>query len=114
PRALELAQHIAEYPQASLRAERAAALATFGLGLDEGLLLKRRWAGMWSVIRRCGRSWPASLPATGLSRPVRKDDWLLPRGAERSSMGAKITDHFFNVETEHLLSPLVHASPKTA
>ena len=39
-RALELAQHIAEYPQASLRADRAAALATFGLGLDEGLLLE--------------------------------------------------------------------------
>lgn len=38
PRALELAEHIAEYPQASLRADRAAALATYGLSLDEGLL----------------------------------------------------------------------------
>ena len=40
PRALELAAHIAEYPQASLRADRAAGLATFGLALDEGLLLE--------------------------------------------------------------------------
>lgn len=40
PRALELAAHMAAYPQASLRADRAAALATFGLGLDEGLYLE--------------------------------------------------------------------------
>ena len=40
PRALELAERMAEYPQASLRADRAAALATFGLNLDDGLLLE--------------------------------------------------------------------------
>src|SRR5919204_884760 len=37
PRALELAEDIAEYPQASLRADRAGTLATFGLPLDDGL-----------------------------------------------------------------------------
>jgi len=37
-RALELAEQMARYPQASLRADRAAALATFGFPLDEGLL----------------------------------------------------------------------------
>ncbi len=59
PRALELAQYIAEYPQASLRADRAAALATFGLGLDEGLLLEaqmgRNVVGdpeMWTELAR--------------------------------------------------------------
>jgi hypothetical protein len=31
---------MAGYPQASLRADRAAALATFGLNLDDGLLLE--------------------------------------------------------------------------
>ncbi|MCL6639972.1 MAG: enoyl-CoA hydratase/isomerase family protein [Candidatus Rokubacteria bacterium] len=36
-RALELAQAIARYPQASLRTDRQATLATFGLSLDEGL-----------------------------------------------------------------------------
>lgn len=40
PRALELAAHIAEYPQASLRADRAAAVASLGLPLDEGLRLE--------------------------------------------------------------------------
>lgn len=40
-RALELAERIAEYPQASLRADRSAALKGFGLELDEGLLLER-------------------------------------------------------------------------
>ena len=40
PRALELAERMAEYPQASLRADRAAALGTFGLNLDDGLLLE--------------------------------------------------------------------------
>jgi enoyl-CoA hydratase len=44
PRALELAARIAEYPQASLRADRQAARASFGLRLDEGLLLERRLA----------------------------------------------------------------------
>ena len=39
-RALELGQHIAEYPQASLRADRAATLATFGLSLADGLQLE--------------------------------------------------------------------------
>ena len=59
PRALELAQHIAEYPQASLRADRAAALATFGLGLDEGLLLEAQLGRsvvadpeMWTELAR--------------------------------------------------------------
>lgn len=40
PRALELADRMAGYPQASLRADRAAALVTFGLTLDEGLYLE--------------------------------------------------------------------------
>ncbi len=44
PRALELAARIAEYPQASLRSDRQAARASFGLALDEGLLLERRLA----------------------------------------------------------------------
>src|SRR5919108_231494 len=37
---LESAERIAAYPQASLRADRAATLATFGLSLDEGLRLE--------------------------------------------------------------------------
>lgn len=40
-RAMELAQRIAEYPQASLRADRAAVLKGLNLPLDEGLLLER-------------------------------------------------------------------------
>ncbi len=40
PRALELAGRIAEYPQASLRADRAATLATWGLSLADGLRLE--------------------------------------------------------------------------
>jgi enoyl-CoA hydratase len=39
-RALDLARHIADYPQASLRADRAATLATWGLSLEEGLRLE--------------------------------------------------------------------------
>lgn len=39
-RALELAGRITDYPQASLRADRAAAIATWGVDLDEGLLLE--------------------------------------------------------------------------
>ena len=39
-RALELAERIAGYPQASLRADRAATLATWGLSLDAGLLME--------------------------------------------------------------------------
>lgn len=39
-RALELAGRIAGYPQASLRADRAATLATYGLSLDAGLYLE--------------------------------------------------------------------------
>jgi enoyl-CoA hydratase len=43
PRALELAQAIAAYPNfESIRAERQAALSTHGLALDEGLLLEAR------------------------------------------------------------------------
>jgi enoyl-CoA hydratase len=39
-RALELAERIAGYPQASLRADRAATLATWGLSLDAGLYME--------------------------------------------------------------------------
>jgi enoyl-CoA hydratase len=39
-RALELADRIAGYPQASLRTDRAATLATWGLSLDNGLYLE--------------------------------------------------------------------------
>jgi enoyl-CoA hydratase/carnithine racemase len=39
-RALEIAQRVADYPQASLRADRAATLATFGLSLADGLRLE--------------------------------------------------------------------------
>lgn len=39
-RALALADRIAAYPQASLRTDRAATLATYGLGLDAGLYME--------------------------------------------------------------------------
>ena len=39
-RALDLADRIAGYPQASLRADRAATLATWGLSLDAGLYME--------------------------------------------------------------------------
>ncbi|HEY4026166.1 MAG TPA: enoyl-CoA hydratase-related protein, partial [Candidatus Dormibacteraeota bacterium] len=59
PRALELAEHIAGYPQASIRAERRATLATFGMDLDEGLLLEAELGRpaysdpeMWSRLER--------------------------------------------------------------
>ncbi|HEV8308688.1 MAG TPA: enoyl-CoA hydratase-related protein [Methylomirabilota bacterium] len=39
-RALEVARRVAEYPQASLRADRTATLATWGLSLAEGLRLE--------------------------------------------------------------------------
>lgn len=39
-RALELAERIAGYPQASLRTDRAATLATFGIDLDAGLYME--------------------------------------------------------------------------
>lgn len=39
-RALELAERIGGYPQASLRTDRAATLATYGLSLDAGLYLE--------------------------------------------------------------------------
>jgi enoyl-CoA hydratase len=39
-RALELADRIAGYPQASIRADRAAMLATWGVSLDDGLYLE--------------------------------------------------------------------------
>jgi len=43
PRALELAGHIASYPNyGGIRADRTAALATFGFSLDDGLLLEAR------------------------------------------------------------------------
>lgn len=41
-RSLELAERIAGYPQASLRADREAALATFGVTLHEGLALEAK------------------------------------------------------------------------
>jgi enoyl-CoA hydratase len=40
PRALELAQQIAAYPQSSLRADRAAVLAAWGRPLAEGFRLE--------------------------------------------------------------------------
>jgi len=42
PRAVELAERMAAYPQQSLLADREAALATFGLPLDEGLAFEAR------------------------------------------------------------------------
>ncbi len=36
-RAMEIAQHICTYPQVGLRADRKAALATFGMSLEDGL-----------------------------------------------------------------------------
>ena len=39
-RALELAERIAGYPQASLRADRAATLATYGVSLEAGLFME--------------------------------------------------------------------------
>ena len=44
PRAMELAERIAGYPQATVRADRAATKASFGLSLPEGLLFERRGA----------------------------------------------------------------------
>jgi enoyl-CoA hydratase len=41
-RALELAGHMAGYPQASLRADRAATLATWGVSLQAGLYMEAR------------------------------------------------------------------------
>ena len=59
PRALELADHVASYPQASLRTDRAATLAAFGLPLDDGLLLEAKLGRgavrdpeMWSRLQR--------------------------------------------------------------
>jgi len=58
-RAVELAEHISLYPQASLRSDRAAALATFGLSLDDGLVLEAELgraavsdAEMWAGLQR--------------------------------------------------------------
>ena len=39
-RALEIAEHLAGYSQGGIRADREAALATFGLSLQEGLDLE--------------------------------------------------------------------------
>src|SRR5204863_9833614 len=44
PRAMELAERIAGYPQATVRADRAATKASFGLSLPDGLLFERRAA----------------------------------------------------------------------
>src|ERR1700756_5771603 len=41
-RALEVAQHIASYPQNAIRMDRKAALGTFGLSLEEGLTLEEK------------------------------------------------------------------------
>lgn len=59
PRALELAGRMAGYPQASLRADRGAALATFGLDLDAGLFLESG---------RCRPSTAEAEMAEGLAR----------------------------------------------
>ncbi len=48
PRALELAERIAGYPQATVRSDRRAARGTFGLSLDQGLLAERE-AGLVSL-----------------------------------------------------------------
>ena len=72
----ELAQHIAEYPQASLRADRAAALATFGLGLDEGLLLEAQM-GRKVITDQEMRTELARFAAGDRPEPPR------PEGAER-------------------------------
>ncbi|MHB8513273.1 MAG: enoyl-CoA hydratase-related protein [Actinomycetota bacterium] len=40
-RSIEIAQQIAQYPRASLLADRKGALASFGVGLDDGLLMER-------------------------------------------------------------------------
>jgi enoyl-CoA hydratase len=44
PRALELADRVAGYPQSTVRSDRRAARASVGLALDEGLLLEREGA----------------------------------------------------------------------
>ncbi len=72
PRALELARRIAGYPQASLRADRAAILATWGLSLAEGLRLEAE------------RGRPTALDpemAAGLDRFARRDRPEAPRPA---------------------------------
>jgi enoyl-CoA hydratase len=43
-RAVELAERIAAYPQATVRADRASTKASFGMSLPEGLLFERRAA----------------------------------------------------------------------
>jgi len=59
PRALELADQIAAYPQTSLRTDRAATLAAFGVPLDDGLQLEAKLGRaavgdpeMWSRLQR--------------------------------------------------------------
>ena len=47
-RALQLADHIAAYPQAGIRADREAVLGTYGLDLHEGLLMEERVA--WPAV----------------------------------------------------------------
>jgi enoyl-CoA hydratase/carnithine racemase len=72
PRALEVAHRIAGYPQASLRADRAALLATWGLPLAEGLRLEAE-QGLATVLD------PEM--ATGLERFARHDRPDAPRPA---------------------------------
>jgi enoyl-CoA hydratase len=72
PRALEVARQTAEYPQASLRADRAALLATWGLPLAEGLRLEAE-RGLATVLD------PEM--ASGLERFARHDRPDAPRSA---------------------------------
>ena len=56
-RAMEIAQHITTYPQVGLRADRKAALATYGKSLEDGLQYEVESAIRRSVRRRWSRGW---------------------------------------------------------
>ncbi len=70
-RALELAERIAEYPQASIRADREATLGGFGLSLADGLRLE---------AELCLPATGDPAMAAGLERFVRGDRPAAPRG----------------------------------
>jgi enoyl-CoA hydratase/carnithine racemase len=72
PRALELARQVAQYPQSSLRVDRASLLASSGLRLAEGLRLEAE-RGLATVLD------PEM--ATGLERFARHDRPDAPRPA---------------------------------
>jgi enoyl-CoA hydratase/carnithine racemase len=82
-RALEVARHIASYPQNGTRVDRRAALATFGLSLEEGLDLEAR-----------------ALPSGG--RHARGDDgWNNPGRLPRSECEPRIgSAHVGLLETQ--------------